>query len=597
MKALTNFLKQPQVQYNNFWKDIKPVLLNYLYQQHTLDGNWFNIYSDSRILQEVLRHTTHNSWNSNNNLYKFLAKLCLLITNTTQLQIIPKYLTINSEEATELTLQSLKEYVHSGTTDINAAKITICAVPKGKSYLKKLFKENTDHLPARITTLESLYQADHSDDFIAIFRDFEQDNPKNITVFCERPTEDLITLLITMLPHFLQLVPRETTEEYPELSEEDTQYNTKFNALMKIFELLFVNYNEDTTLKPSFITTLIQYINEYADLFDFTTAETDSFLNNLAAARNNRAKEYFENQYKRVIANIEDYERRLEDFYREKANTERELNANKLLNKDDVQAFSDTINNSKAIEVLTVTSTSMIIRVTAPFQYFVDEDLATQEQNLSSNYNYETSGETYLRKILHKIFVTREYKLITQAIIRIDIQSNYGANILSANVCANGNDGLQDYTEFPNPHLWHHNCWSAARTEMYKNAAEGNFELVVMQMIAAVQSINVAENASFINGLVKDIIHYRDRRQLMHIITEDGQTRTYDETVAHEKELEQANAIEQAKEQLTKASTEYSQVELPDIDWDIPETHPLDPTGRDPADLEGIDITNLEGGV
>ncbi|MBQ8043959.1 MAG: hypothetical protein IJ272_07425, partial [Clostridia bacterium] len=284
---------------------------------------------------------------------------------------------------------------------------------------------------------------------------------------------------------------------------------------------------------------------------------------------NDNAKKYLTQELNRIQSDIKTFETKLETRYNEQLRIQQNLAATNNVTAEDVKPFIDTINNTKAIEVLAATDSEMRLRITAPLQYFTSSDFERYEKNISSAYNQRFMGGgeiAILRNILHKIFVTREYKLLVQGIIKLRINTGYYDTILSANAQAHE---LTDFTEFPNPHLYHHNCWSAARNEITKNLCEGNYELVVMQMVAAVQSVNVAEHASFVNGLLDDIKNSNLVRTkgLFHVIDSTGKHYTYAEIIAHETALQREDAVKAAKATLTNNPKEgYSQIEIPDDD-------------------------------
>lgn len=598
MKNTTLFLENPEDYNRDFWQNISPQLLRHT--ENILPNDWNYAYSDSRTLQDVLRRTIHSYYRSSS-LFKFLIKLCKIIPGTPNLKFIPQYLTISSTEAETYDYNKLCHEINANqnTEDV---QITIVAIPRGKSYLKKILNDPQLDLK-HITIFEQLYKQDYPNEYIEVIQDLTKTNPRNITIFSERPTEDLITLLILLLPNLLNLVSRETNEAYPELTEEDIDYNKKVAQLRTIFTVLFDSYQQNPTSYESLSRSLITAINNYAEMFDFIKTNQQNFLANLANARNNLATKYFKEQYQNAMRQIERLEQDLENYYIEKTKYERELIAHKQLNPDNIKPFIDTITQSKAIEILDSTENEMLLRVTAPLQYFTEADLESQESNSSSEYSYAIRNTPYLKEILHKVFVTREYKFINQAVIKLTITpSGYNNTPLDANIVRTGPDSLQDYTEFPNPHLWHHNCWSAAKKEIYKNITEGNFELAIMQMIAAVQSINLAENASFIRGLVYDLVNYPNRAALAHFIDNNGEIKTFNDLINYERQLktetETANPINteyelnaqhidplqvnidattiaqyiiqqaQQAQPVEPAARVYQQVELPDIAWE-----------------------------
>ena len=299
-------------------------------------------------------------------------------------------------------------------------------------------------------------------------------------------------------------------------------------------------------------------------MFNFKTEKVNSFLTNLANARNNtiiaKAKETIEST-KRTIAN---YETSLANYYNTLAQAERELISAKTLQPENLETFIETLQNTKAIEILSSSDTKMSLRITAPLQYFLSEDFEIYENNDTSEYNSMMRTEPMLKRILHKIFVTREYKLLVQGIIKLNINtSSYASAPLSFE--AQTRD-LSNFSEFPNPHLYHYNCWDKAKQELIKHLRNNNYELLVMQMIAAVQTVNVAEHASFINGLINDIRSDSFKR-LVHIVDKDNRVNTLDEMIKQERLLEQTKKVKEAEELLTANKSEaYTQIEIPDND-------------------------------
>ena len=90
-----------------------------------------------------------------------------------------------------------------------------------------------------------------------------------------------------------------------------------------------------------------------------------------------------------------------------------------------------------------------------------------------------------------------------------------------------------------------------------------------MQIIAAVQTVNIAENTSFVNGLLRDVLNNPTLRRKMTFIDKDQNKYTYDQILEHEQHLQQ----EQAKQIIESVpKNEYTQVEIEDDDdnWDDP---------------------------
>lgn len=580
----------------SFWQNaINPHLQNLAENQYR-NTMWWN--SQSRTLQQALNNTLSGYSGSIGKAYKILLAACSLLNENRILKLYPKYALISSEQAENLT-ETLTHILDMPTPDSTAFNMYLYHIPKGKSYLRKVLDE--DNSLNRLKPIETVC-IENTQHFIRVYRNFNNTGNNSITVFSDQYTPDLINTLFVMLPHLMGIVSREATEEYT-LTEEDVKYNNKVEKLYDIFKILYQIMQEGANNLRSYtdadfarLTEQFQTITtEYANAFDFIHTQLNTFIERLAAARNNNAQRHYTNQLSNITHKIQELEETLRQKYIDKAKFSRALIAHKLLNTDDVKPFIETIQNTKAIEILSTTDSKMVVRVTAPLQYFQENDFTAYENNAQSIYRQRFYNLTTLKKVLHKVFVTREYKLLVQAIIHIDIQDNYNNSPLYLFAERQNDTSSFAFTQFPNPHLYHYNCWGAAQSEMQKNMCEGNFELVIMQMVAAVQSVNIAENASFVNGFLSDVQNSSKLRDLMTFIvdTSDGtKTMTYSQIIDYENNLEKQNAIQQAQQIIAQApKQEYTQVEIPDDDnnWDSPAERFERQHAEDIANEEGED--------
>lgn len=555
-------------------------------------------HCQSRTLQNVLQSTLYGYNGSSANTYKTLMTMCSLIDNNKILKVYPKYALISSEQAENLN-NTLMDILDMPAPDLTAFNLYLYHIPKGKSYLRKVLDENTNL--NRLKQIET-FCIENTQHFIRIYRNFNSTGNSSITVFSDQYTTDLINTLFVMLPHLMGIVSREANEEYT-LTEEDIAYNQKVEKLQNIFKLLYRVMNEGANSMRSYneleisnlTTELLRLTSEYAELFDFETAQLDSFTTRLAKARNDNAKKYFTDQLANVTRRIAELEESLKQKYVDQAKYNRELAAHKLIAEDDVKPFIDTIKNTKAIEVLSTSDTEMVLRVTAPLQYFQEADFTAYENNPTSTYMRNFYSNPILRKVLHKVFVTREYKILAQANIHLIIQDSYHTTPLNIYAERQNSSYASPITQFPNPHLYHHDCWGPAKTEMQKNMCEGNFELVVMQMVAAVQSVNVAENASFVNGFLNDLLNNDGLKKLITFIVDTpngAQTLNYTQMLEYERNLEKQAAMQEAEHIINQAPKQaYTQVEIPDddTDWDDPAERFERQHAEDIADEEGED--------
>lgn len=545
-------------------------------------------YIQSRTLSNALQNTLDN-YSEYANIYPYLFRMCALLTPYTDFQIRTHYNIISSEDADDV-FENLIQYLNITPTTTSPTTLTIdfYHIPKGKSYLQKALDHTDTSTSERLTPIE-IYCRENVYHFVRIYKNFYGQGPNTITIFSDTYSPKFINTLFVLLPRLLQIVPRET-----ETSEEDKQYNQKVKLLDQFFTLLFDNTKSDIKSSipdpeyDALITRLYAISTQYIDLFNLDDSLLNEFMTQLSTAQNRAATNYFTNRINGLNSDIRQYETTLTTKYQERNNYLRLLNAQKLIAPADVKPLIDTINNTKAIEILSVTNTELILKITAPVQYFQSEDFTAYENNPNSNYNMSFAQSPALKSILHKIFVTREYKLPLQGIVHLRVQDSYNNAPLYIFNEQNLNNTNYSYTELPNPHLYHHDCWSTAKVEMQKNTLAGNFELVVMQMVAAVQTVNVAEHASFVNGLLSDIKNTGSMRPLIHIIvpTEDGKERTLSlsDAITYEQNCMQKETLEKAAEKIAKNSNEYTQVEIPDDDWDDEDDNDYDEEDEDEED-------------
>lgn len=525
------------------------------------DQCWFS--SRSRTLQQILNHT-HGHYYTSTSPFKMLYGMCALLKNNMQFAIYPEYITITSTMALDLE-ENLTSHLNFPRVDSQKFNLILYHIPKGKSYLKPIL-DNLES-PRRLKQIET-YCIQNSQHFIRIFENFNSSGTNTITVFSDYYNNALIYTLWTMLPHLMRITIHESDTE---LTEEQILHNTRatilyefFNSIYKIFQ----NSNPDELTVDeinTFKQEIFQITTKYTEQFDFVSKALNSFTTYLSKVKNEVANSYYTRELNSTISTISRYEQNLETEYARKNKLERLLISIKQTSDEDIKPFIDCITTSKAIEILNTTNKEMVLRITAPFQYFQETDFEAYEKNPNSMYNEHFRKEPILQKIFHKVFVTREYQLISQAIIHLQIQDSYSENPLR--FYAERYSNRPNLTQFPNPHLYHHDCWGSAKSEMNKNIHEGNYELVVMQMIAAVQSVNIAENASFVSGLLGDIKNSQTLRNLLTFIVktpEGTKELNYQQILEYEHNLEQQTILQQAKETIAQNPQTYTQVELPD---------------------------------
>lgn len=528
-----------------------------IYQQ---TDHYFN--SASPNLNKALRYTVGGYDGNVQRAYTILSGMCSILMGNKPICFVPHYRTISSEEAETLTMHDILEDIRIYNNRLN---IHIYMVPRGKTYLKNLLDNN--EIGNRLKAIETFAIEDPTH-FIRIYKGIRQEDPHSITVFTDRISEHIIYTLIVMFPNLFNIVP--VTSEAPE-EEAMTAYNTRVGLLRTVFENLYKVYTGEAKYDDAGIrSNILAHIVAFSETFNWVTEQMESFVKNLSNARNTLKLESIIRAIRDTKSQIQRYENDLERSYTNLNTYNRELAAFKALAPDDMSAFFETLKNTKAIEILDTTNTRLTLRVTAPLQYFTPSDFEIYERNSSSYYHQAYDSEQIIQSILHKIFVTREYKLMLQAVIRMDINNNNTNNpVLHLNV---EQYDLSNYTNFPNPHLYHFNCWSEAINAFNKFVANNEFDLALLQIVAAVQSVNVAEGASFINRMLPSFKDHQFTRKIT-IIDENNQAHDWKGIQKHETEMQLHQTVQPIPDTVTETPKKaYTQVIISEGD-DDDETH------------------------
>lgn len=552
---------------SDYWQSVPAALKNAIESRTNNSISYY--YARSRSLAHILNCMTR--YYNNINPYKVLLGLCSLMLGDNQIKIAPQYRTISSEEAGTITLNNI--IADLPTPRPGSININLYHIAKGKSFLKNYLDESPVPLN-RVKKIEALC-IENTSHFVRVYVGLGA-APYDITVFSDNFSLKLVQTILIMIPNILNIAPI-TKEElvnagYPEDSLETVNingvsqqlYNERATCLINFFEYLYALYQDKRSIdsdedENNIKQTLTALLTQFSDKFDWVSKHLNSFTAKLAKVKNDNAARYFNNELDTCNSHIIRLETELSGYYDRKSKAQRELIANKNASEEDVKPFINTINNTKAIEIIAASEDQMLLRITAPLQYFNESDFEAYEKNARSDYNQMYQTYPTIKRILHKIFVTREYRLLVQGVIKLSFNTNnYSNNVLEAHASRE----ISNYNNFPNPHLYHHDCWGAAKTEMNKNICEGNYELVVMQMVAAVQSVNVAEHPSFVNGLLHDLRN-EPYKNLIWVLDKDNVKHNWTGIIAIEQQLQKEEQMKEAEEKLATAkenNSGYTQV-------------------------------------
>lgn len=560
-----------------FWQKLIPAPL--LQETMNMRNNDIQqgIYSRSNTLCSTLRPILRYA---DVTLYDIFFKVCALNTNYQAYVINYDYTSYTAENTANLTLANIvDQFTRLGTANPKALKISIHYIQKGKSYIRPLLDGYKQY--ERLQSIETVCIKNTSH-FLRIYRNFNNSGQNVINIITDQIDNDLMNAFWLMMPLILKVSPTNLPNgvENADLHKQRVEKALAFgNLLYQISTRQDTFSNSNLENDDKFVTTVKTLLTEFTNLFDFTSNALKEYTQNLANARNTSLLGNLQNDLRDVNDYIRNYEQKLQEYYIRQLTLARQINAYCTTQPDDLQSFINLIKNSPMIEMLRVQANQLTLRITAPLQFFQSSDFEAYEKNRSSYYNVNYKEERCLRNILHKIFITKEYTFLVQAVIMFDINNSRNITPLRYSVYQHSDR----YTVFPNPHLYHYNCWSKAKAEMDKNILAGNYELVVAQAIAAVQSINVAEQQSFVNHFLDDFKEpfWQQHMQFM-IPGQDKKIYTLKEIIAiEEKALEQTpdtlqalvqnnstEALRETLRQQTEQNTGYVQVEVPDEDDD-----------------------------
>ena len=528
----------------NLWEVCTPIPL----KAHTKQifescQQWY--HSRSRTLQETLNKTLSRGYNNLLNAYFLLFALCRQVSNYKTLRVYPNYYCISTEESTNLNetnVQNVLNIPHPAHAD--TFYISLNYIPKGKSYIRKILDANTTH--ERLTQIET-YCISSPSHFIRIYRNFQNTGANVITVITDEVHPNLISNLFVMLPHLMGITP--------------TENNTLTTHILKFFEVLYKVMLNQIEYSAELTNTIKPILTEITNEIDFTTNQLNTFVANLANLKNTQMTDRVRNLLNDTRHDIERLESSLIQRYAQKTSYEKQLIAYKTLTQTDVQPFIDTIKNTPGISIINASDDTLTLSIIAPLQFFESSDFAAYEANTDSNYNRNYKDHPILRSILHKIFITKEYQILVEGVIKLRLNHVYNDTPLQL-AASNNRD---DYTQFANPHLHYYDCWYAAKTAIHKYINNGDFTLAIMQMIAAVQNINVAEPQSFISHFLPDFKEpfWQNKMHFLVKTPSGKETTTFADLYQHEAQLLKET---QPAQQTTKPA--YTQIEIPDDDGD-----------------------------
>lgn len=373
----------------------------------------------------------------------------------------------------------------------NLLNLIIIYAPRNKTILKEKIKNAQ---PNEIPQLNTLL-IETPNHFVKTI----QKNNNTIIIFTDYITNKFVNMLYACFPKLLQALDILKEINNPNQSETITIYNQALNYTLELHRIMFDSLNKDTC-KTEDKARIAEILTALSTLWVNPEDLHNTFITNFANRRNQITKRNLENNEARYKSEISRYEDSLRSMYEALAETQRKMLNLKNVSTDDVLPFLNALKNNPLIETLDTTSEKLTLRITAPLQYYNPEDYNYYVTNKNSKLNnYFNDIE---KEILYDTFINKKYGIILEAIIHLTIVSDLSIGALEFRAQSSS---PSQFKNIPNPHLYYYNCWSEARSVLAKAIANNNYEIIIPQMIAAVQSVNVAESASFNSHFLDDL--------------------------------------------------------------------------------------------
>lgn len=144
-------------------------------------------------------------------------------------------------------------------------------------------------------------------------------------------------------------------------------------------------------------------------------------------------------------------------------------------------------------------------------QFYVQSVLKFWEQD-----EYERLSENYLRNksnlqklFMDKIFKTKEIKVHMAECVEYDLRQNSIHYYNEHETMYSTKAYYEETSGIPNPHHFYYNCWGDNKNPIINAFVHGNYDIAINQIIAAVSSINIVDNAVF-NRFVNALTGERD---------------------------------------------------------------------------------------
>ena len=471
-------------------------------------GIYGNRHCPGRTMMSAYNNTVRQYYGES--MYNMISSFCTHIKSfasaTEQLYTLSPYwlqITQTDHENHRFTVDTITGMLWQQTTqNPRIHRVRLIHIASGKTYLREIL-DNDENIKAhsgRIKSME-MYLIKNTQHFVRVYSGFPNTPEGDLVIFTDMVDATLIRQLYLQFPNIfgltIEALQTELASIIPADSADYAHHCAVFNDFRNLFNTMYeyVHPGPNPTISLTMLQTRLKAFCEH---FANQNGEVEKFITNLSNAQNDKLIRNLTNIIKNADSNIRSYEESLERYYTQRNDAQRQLIAVKSASPLDLTEFKRILLNNKTIEILNAYSTEMRLRITAPLMYFQSSDFEAYERNPNSRYRQDYTNPA-MQRVMHKIFVERSYIMNIQAVIDMTLDTSASDSIVYLHV------RNEPYTTISNPHLRYFNCWDKAKREIAQSMAKGEYDVALMTMIAAVQTVNIAENPTFVEKTLRDI--------------------------------------------------------------------------------------------
>lgn len=331
---------------------------------------------------------------------------------------------------------------------------------------------NIVHIKRNVTLMEKL---DYGEELHNIEQVLKKSPKHRIKVF--RRNQNEINIFTNIWDWGLQykciaLMPRLLSEALPIVSEE----------LEKI--MLSICNND--------LESLIDQLAAWETINKIKQQRTSGIIAQFLDGNQNTQKETITRRIRNNNEEIENLERRLNDFYvRQQQETALLIQLDQIKDSSRAQELEDYLNTNTVIANFEVGRYNTLqMKLQCPIKY-IDVD-ALQKCYL----NKETHFSERINQLLTDTFIDEKINIWTQAYVKISLQDREISRL--------HNDEYDNDTYYHQPHIMTHNCWGNNGSIIRRHLTKGDVIAAIEQAISACYNLNFLDS-TVVEGFIRRI--------------------------------------------------------------------------------------------